>query len=112
MAASATYSFGHKKAYLDTPSNVSISNGFVAFTGMDPGLDDKYDFLTVPDSIPGLSYNIGHTNMNTGKSVGYATNLDQATGLRYRDVTPGVLYGVRVSTYSTTGYGYFSGDHI
>lgn len=106
------HSFGNVSAYLDTPSNVTITDVFVTFTGMDPGIGENYGFYTMPDNIPGTSYNMGYTNMDTGKSVAHATYLDWATGLTLYSVTPNVEYGVRVSTYSTKGWAEFSGDHI
>ena len=59
-------------------------------------------YVTRAISLPGNSWNVGYSN-SRGVSVASATNLTITQGLSLTGTTNGSSWGVRASTFSTTG---------
>lgn len=95
-------SFYHTYAYLSHPTS-ELTSPFTSIYGTGG------TFFTVPDSIPGTTYNLGYTC--NGVSVCSGLYLDSATGLAC-ETNFDSTYGIRASTYDTTGDAYFTGDYL
>ena len=90
-------------AYMGTPTSVNSPTFFRTTTG------GAWEIRSYATKIPGQNYNLGYTNMSTGRSVASATRLSVYQFLSiHGSRTSSITVGVRTSTYSTTGIGYFT----
>lgn len=85
------YLFYNKEVYLTTPSSDYTSSPFITYT-------------------PGQSYNFGIRNNSTNRDIYNRVNIPNGDGFLVSNQS-GVRYSCRASTYSTNGYGYFTGSY-
>lgn len=98
------YLFYNKEVYLTTPSSEYTSSPFITYTGRDAM------FMLSTPTIPGQSYNFGIRNNSTNRDIYNQVNIPRAEGFLVSNQS-GVRYSCRASTYSTSGYGYFTGSY-
>ncbi|NBJ90877.1 hypothetical protein [Acutalibacter sp. 1XD8-36] len=90
-------------AYMGSPTATGDPTFFRTTTG------GAWEIRSYATRIPGQNYNLGYTNMSTGRSIASATKLAVYQFLSiHGSRTSSTTVGVRTSTYSTTGIGYFT----
>lgn len=91
---------------LSAPPSTSTTPNFYNFTST--GLN----YAVYAASLPGASWNCGFSNAN-GVSIAYRVNMPAGEGLYLAGTRSGTSWGIRASTFSTTGpadirFGYYT----
>jgi hypothetical protein len=95
LPSTRAYMFNNNVNITAPPSDTP-STPFYTFTA------GSYNVEAYAATLPGASVNIGYTNLTTGNSVGYLPYLAVNERIGLIPIS-GNSYGVRASTYSTTG---------